>query len=171
MSKTSSDSQLQRAGFFQSRQPDTLAGCTQLATSRCLRVIVCGFGLSRETRRPAATSLHSVVHSRTWWRPRRVFHVPLGVLSSTPFLGQTHGFRQGRGLHAPPPPPTLPQCGTSSWHWRRWPYPLTFSHDKPATLYRCTSWILLKFLGQSFNKWSVAPHPKRARCNVGPPLP
>ena len=77
------------AQVLQSRQPDALAGCSQLATCRCLRVIVCGFGLSRETRRPAATSLHSVVHSRTWWRPRRVFHVPLCVLSSTPLLGQT----------------------------------------------------------------------------------
>ena len=48
---------------------------------------------------------------------------------------------------------------------------LDLSHDKAATLCRCTSWILFGFFGQSFNKGSVAPHPKQARCNVGPPLP
>ena len=88
------------------RQVTTPARGFFTVTSRCLRIIACGFGLSRETRRPAATLLHSVVHSRTWWRPRRAFHVPLGVLPSKLLLGQTLASVRVADCTAPP---TLPQ--------------------------------------------------------------
>ena len=84
------------------RQVTTLArGCLQSPVAACV-----SFGLSRETRRPAATLLHSVVHSRTWWRPRRAFHVPLGVLPSKLLLSQTLAFVSAADCTAPP---TLPQ--------------------------------------------------------------
>ena len=71
------------------RQVTTLArGFLQSPVAACVSSLV-DLGFPRETRLPAATLLYSVVHSRTWWRPRRAFHVPLGVLPSKLLLGQT----------------------------------------------------------------------------------